>query len=113
MKTPMQELIEWLDSIISVLPDSAVGAKNQMIVAKGKAESMLEKEKEVMCGIQWNKYPETKPPQMQTRVLMVNFDRIWREGMARDGRLFTYNSSAGVWVRTTATHWAHINLPNQ
>lgn len=67
-------------------------------------------------GIQWNKYPEVKPPQMQTRVLMVNFvnfDRIWREGMARDGRLFTYNSSAGVWVRTTATHWARINLPNQ
>ena len=64
----MQELIEWLDSIISVLPDSAVGAKNQMIVAKGKAESMLEKEKEVMCQFQsdgqttdfWVKYEDNE-----------------------------------------------------
>ena len=47
MITPMQELIEWIDTIISVLPDGS-GAKNQMIIAKEKAESMLEKEKEVM-----------------------------------------------------------------
>lgn len=45
MRTPMQELIEWIYTIISALPDGS-GAKNQMIIAKEKAESMLEKEKE-------------------------------------------------------------------
>lgn len=47
MITPMQELIEWIYTIISVLPDGS-GAKNQMIIAKEKAESMLDKEKEVI-----------------------------------------------------------------
>ena len=47
MITPMQELIEWMYNIISVIPDGS-GAKNQMIIAKEKAESMLEKEKEVI-----------------------------------------------------------------
>ena len=47
MITPMQELIEWMYTIISVLPDGS-GVKNQMIIAKEKAESMLEKEKEVI-----------------------------------------------------------------
>ena len=53
MRTPMQELIEWIDTIISVLPDGS-GAKNQMIIAKEKAESMLEKEKEVMVDFAYN-----------------------------------------------------------
>jgi len=65
-------------------------------------------------GIQWNKYPEVKPPRnLYTRVLIVNSDGVWKEGMVRDGRLFLWNSSAGVWVRTHATHWAEINLPNK
>ena len=55
MRTPMQELIEWIDTIISVLPDGS-GAKNQMIIAKEKAESMLEKEKEVIIETSKNSY---------------------------------------------------------
>lgn len=47
-QTAMQEFIEWVDTIIIVLPDESLGAKSQMIIAKLKAESMLEKEKEQM-----------------------------------------------------------------
>ena len=48
MKTPMQEMVKWLDNIIAVIPDQSVGVKNQMIIAKLKAESLLEKERGVM-----------------------------------------------------------------
>ena len=54
MKTPMTEYIEWLDFTIKVLPDLSVGAKSQMIIAKKKAESMLEKEKEFFeVALRW------------------------------------------------------------
>ena len=48
MKTPMQELIEWTDKLISVLPEDAIGTRNQLIIVREKAESMLEKEEEVI-----------------------------------------------------------------
>ena len=48
MKTPMQELIEWMSKVIVALPDESVGTRNQMIIGKMKAESLLEKEKEVI-----------------------------------------------------------------
>ena len=44
----MQELIEWMSKVIAALPDESVGARNQMIIGKMKAESLLEKEKEVI-----------------------------------------------------------------
>jgi len=46
MKTAMQDLIEVIEIIISVLPDEALGAKNQAIIIKTKAESLLQKEKQ-------------------------------------------------------------------
>jgi hypothetical protein len=44
MKTPMQELLEWVRATLPMDLDTP-----QMI--EQKIESMLEKEKEVMCGI--------------------------------------------------------------
>jgi len=46
MKTAMQELIETIDTIVKLLPNEAIGAKNQAIIIKTKAESLVEKEKE-------------------------------------------------------------------
>ena len=54
MKTPMQELIEWMSKVIVALPDESVGARNQMIIGKMKAESLLDKEKEVIMEA-WDK----------------------------------------------------------
>ena len=59
MKTPMQELIEWMSKVTVVLPDESgpdesVGARNQMIICKMKAESLLDKEKEVIMEA-WDK----------------------------------------------------------
>lgn len=58
MKTAMQELVETINTIVSLLPDEALGAKNQAIIIKTKAEFLLSKEKEqiteaVMHGL-WN-----------------------------------------------------------
>ena len=50
----MQELIEWTDKLISVLPKDAIGARNQLIIVREKAESMLEKEKEVIMDAYWD-----------------------------------------------------------
>ena len=46
MKTPMQELIEWTDKLISILPEDSIGVRNQLIIVREKTESLLEKEKE-------------------------------------------------------------------
>jgi hypothetical protein len=48
MKTPITELLESIDTIIGLLPDEALGAKNQAIIIRTKAESLLEKEKEII-----------------------------------------------------------------
>ena len=55
----MQELIEWMSKVTVVLPDESgpdesVGARNQMIICKMKAESLLDKEKEVIMEA-WDK----------------------------------------------------------
>ena len=54
MKTPMQEMLEWVENIISYLPNESVGARNQLIIVKTKVESLLEKEKEVMVDFAYN-----------------------------------------------------------
>ena len=61
----MQELIEWVDNVIALLPDESVGTKNQMLITKAKAESILEKEKEQMCdffreGYMWCNSPSLR-----------------------------------------------------
>lgn len=48
MKTPITELISTIDILISVLPENALGAKNQLIIVKSKATELLPKEKEVI-----------------------------------------------------------------
>lgn len=47
-KTPLTELISTIDTLISVLPENALGAKNQLIIVKSKATELLPKEKEVI-----------------------------------------------------------------
>jgi ElaB/YqjD/DUF883 family membrane-anchored ribosome-binding protein len=49
-KTVLQELIDSIDTIVKVLPDEAIGAKNQAIIIKSKAESLLEKEKQQLIA---------------------------------------------------------------
>jgi ElaB/YqjD/DUF883 family membrane-anchored ribosome-binding protein len=46
MKTAMQELIENIDTIVRLLPNEALGAKNQALIIRDKAYSLLEKEKQ-------------------------------------------------------------------
>lgn len=41
----MQELIDNIDTIVISLPDEALGAKNQALIIRVKAYSLLEKEK--------------------------------------------------------------------
>lgn len=48
MKTPITELLESINTIIKLLPNEALGAKNQAIIIKDKAESLLNKEKEII-----------------------------------------------------------------
>lgn len=45
MKTAITELVETIDTIVKLLPDEALGAKNQAIVIKTKAIELLKKEK--------------------------------------------------------------------
>lgn len=45
MKTAITELIETIETIVKLLPNEALGAKNQAIIIKTKAEELLEKEK--------------------------------------------------------------------
>lgn len=49
-KTPLTELISTIDTLISVLPENALGAKNQLIIVKSKAAELLPKEKEVIIN---------------------------------------------------------------
>ena len=82
-------------------------------------KSFLEKQKEVMCGIQWNKYPEIKPPK-GVRVL------TYRPLAPETGDNPLIMQEYGDFIRTSPqgvehgwTHWCHvtrwagINLPNQ
>lgn len=48
MKTPMQEFIDWANTVIAVLPSGS--AQNQMIIARNKAKQMLEKEYKVIVS---------------------------------------------------------------
>lgn len=45
MKTAITELIETIETIVKLLPNEALGAKNQAIIIKTKAEELLKKEK--------------------------------------------------------------------
>ena len=42
----MNELIDTINTIVALLPEEALGAKNQAIIIKTKAEELLIKEKE-------------------------------------------------------------------
>ena len=54
MKTPMQEHIEWLeDKYKTLLEQGYVGAAYEIFDCISNAESLLEKEKEVMCEFAW------------------------------------------------------------
>lgn len=48
--TAMQQLIETIDTIVKLLPEEALGAKNQAIIIKTKAEELIKEEKKQLIG---------------------------------------------------------------
>jgi len=64
-KTVLQELVENIDTIVKVLPDEAIGAKNQAIIIKSKAESFLEKEKQQIIDAYKKGYEQRVVDQLQ------------------------------------------------
>lgn len=75
---------------------------------RGAAEWAIEK----FGGIQWNKYPETKPKIGEYVDIITKHKRRVADCEAEaDG---FYNRDSGDWFdHEYVTHWAYINLPNQ
>ena len=58
-------------------------------------------------GIQWNKYPETKPTEDGYYWVFNENDPVESMHVAYVFALYAEERLSG------STHWAHINLPNQ
>ena len=72
------------------------------------AEEAIEK----FGGIQWNKYPETKPNVGEyVDIITEHRRRLTDCEVEKDG---FYDREGGVFYEHShVTHWAEINLPNQ
>ena len=120
METPMQEVFAHLRASTEIGYDFGKVYCVDWLLEKEK--SFLEKEKEAIekfGGIQWNKYPETKPPK-GVRVL------TYRPLASETGDDPLIMQEYGAFIRTSPqgvehgwTHWCHvtrwaeINLPNK
>ena len=63
-------------------------------------------------GVQWNKYPEVKPPKEGKYLACIEGDngcRFWGEAWYEECAYMPWHPLADYEV----THWAEINLPNQ
>lgn len=108
MNTPMQEHIEWLKKEWQKLDDLGIALHIGDCIEH--AQSMLEKEK--FGGIQWNKYPDSKPEEGQYVDIITKCRRRLTDcEVEKDG---FYDREGGVFYEHShVTHWAEINLPNQ
>jgi len=98
----MQELIEWMSKVIAALPDESgpdesVGARNQMIIGKMKAESLLEKEKALHT-------PDVRlslPTDEEIKQKAFDFSYVFRddEDCKRSDAVETYCEEMGHWVK--------------
>jgi hypothetical protein len=73
-------------------------------------------------GIQWNKYPETKPTEDGKYMVCLKDYKVdgtpryqWAEGWwGPTPNVFEFYETLDEWMGdSNVTHWAHINLPNE
>ena len=110
------KLTEEQEQAIQELADSGDGYGPYACGYKEGIEEGAEWAIEKFGGIQWNKYPETKP-NPNTHCLVItpthfpkNCYAVVAEWYEEDGPFYDESTETAL---EDVTHWAYINLPNK